>query len=48
MSDNPAIDLAEPRRKAETWVNGYTATAVTAVLATTPILSAATSVAVQP
>ena len=46
MSDNPAIDLAEPRRKAETWVNGYTATAVTAVLATTPIPGAATAVAV--
>lgn len=43
MSDNPTIDLGEARRKAETWVNGYTATAVAAVLATAMIPGAATA-----
>ena len=37
-------DLPERRRRAEHWVNGYTATAVAAVLATTPIPGGATAV----
>jgi uncharacterized protein (DUF697 family) len=42
MSEND--DLAEKRRKAEAWVNGYTATAVAAVVATSPIPGTATGV----
>jgi uncharacterized protein (DUF697 family) len=37
-------DFAEKRAKAESWVNGYTATAVGAVLATALIPGAATAV----
>ncbi len=37
-------DLAEKRRKAEVWVNGYTAGAVASVVAASPIPGAATAI----
>ena len=42
MSSDQAVDWADKRRRAEAWVNGYTATAVAAVLATSWLPGAAT------
>jgi len=44
MSENLSADLPKRRRKAEAWVNGYTATAVATVVATSWLPGAATAI----
>src|SRR5882762_8626693 len=44
MSNLPSVDLAGARKKAEAWVNGYTATAIAAVIATAVVPGGATAV----